>query len=316
MPNINAPADTFSCPNFLGELFQVGGKKTPFLNMIGGLNGQGKKATSFEFPVSQDWALDAASQPEISEDAASTAPPPTTYVRSQHTNTVQIFQRAVKITYAKQSSVGALSGINIEGSNPVKDEKAFQIDGNLKQIAQDVEYSFINGRYQAATAANVPAKTRGMIEAATTNVVDAGSAALTTDMLDDLVRIMADNGAPFTTPVLFAGSRKSQQISKLYKESDKFTSHERNIGGVAVKSLIFDFVEVGIVWCPSLPHDALLIADMSYIAPVFVPVPGKGYLFYEELAKKGAAEEGQLYGQIGLYYGPEAAHGKIIGLAA
>jgi hypothetical protein len=55
---------------------------------------------------------------------------------------------------------------------------------------------------------------------------------------------------------------------------------------------------------------------MSYIAPVFVPVPGKGYLFYEELAKKGAAEEGQLYGQIGLYYGPEAAHGKIIGLAA
>lgn len=315
MPNINAQADTFSCPNFVGELFQAGKKETPFLTMIGGLNGQGKKTTSFEFPVSQDWALNAASQPEISEDAAATAPPPTTYVRTQHTNTVQIFQRAVKITYAKQSSIGALSGINVEGSNPVKDEKAFQIDGNLKQIAKDVEYSFINGKYQAATAANVPAKTRGMIEAATSNVVDAGNAALTTDMLDDLVRIMADNGAPFTTPVLLAGSKKRQQISKLYKDSDKFSSQDRNIGGVTVKSLIFDFVELGIVWCPNMPQDAILIADMSYIFPVFLPVPGKGYLFYEELAKKGAAEEGQLYGQIGLYYGPEAAHGKIANLA-
>jgi hypothetical protein len=315
MPNINAKADTFSCPNYLGELFQVGQKETPFLNMIGGLTGGGKQVTSFLFPVTQEWGLNAAAQPAISEDDAATAPAPTTYVRSQKYNTVQIFHRAVTVTYAKQSSVGALSGINIEGGNPVRDEKAFQIEGNLKQVARDVEHTFINGVYQEASASNVAAKTRGMLEAIQTNEVDAGGATLTLAMLKDLVRSMADNGAPFDRPVLFAGSRKIQEISDLYKADDKFTSHERNIGGVAVKTVLTDFVELGVVWAPAMPQDAVLIADMSYIAPVFLAVPKKGFLFYEELSKKGAAEEGQIYGQIGLDYGPEAAHGKIANLA-
>lgn len=314
MPNINAKADSFSCQNYLGELYQVGQKNTPFLTMIGGLTGGGKQVTSFQFPVSQEWSLNAAAQPAISEDDSVTAPQPTTFVRSQKTNTVQIFHRAVTITYAKQSNIGALSGINIEGQNPVRDEKSFQIESNLKQVAKDVEHTLLNGVYQEATASNVAAKTRGMLEAVATNVVDAGNSTLTLDMIRDLVRSMADNGSPFDNPVLFAGSAKIQQISALYKADDKFTSHERNIGGVAVKTVLTDFVELGVVWAPAMPQNAVLIADMRYIAPVFLPVPGKGFLFYEELSKKGAAEEGQIYGQIGLDYGPEAAHGKITNL--
>ena len=63
-----------------------------------------------------------------------------------------------------------------------------------------------------------------------------------------------------------------------------------------------------------MPTDTVLIAEMSTCAPVFCPVPGKGLLFYEALSKTGAAEKGQLYGQIGLDYGPEEYHGKITGL--
>lgn len=54
---------------------------------------------------------------------------------------------------------------------------------------------------------------------------------------------------------------------------------------------------------------------MAFCSPVFLPVPGKGVLFYEELSKTGAAEEGQIYGQLGLDYGPEEYHGTITGLA-
>ena len=117
--------------------------------------------------------------------------------------------------------------------------KQIQIDSlsDLKQVARDVEHTFINGVYQEASASNVAPKTRGMLEAVTTNVVDAGNSALTLDMIQDLVRAMADNGSPFDKPVLFAGSAKIQQISTLYKADDKFTSHERNIGGVAVKTV-------------------------------------------------------------------------------
>lgn len=315
MPNITAKADTFSCPNFLGQLFQVGQKETPFLAMIGGLTNGGKSTTSFQFPVSQEWGLNAAEQPNISEDDSVTAPDPTTFVRAQKYNTVQIFQRAVTVTYAKQSQVGALSGINVEGSNPVRDEKSFQIEANLKQVAKDVEHTFINGVYQEASASNVAPKTRGMLQAITTNVVDAGSSALTLEFIKDLVRSMADNGAPFDKPVLFAGSQKIQQISSLYKADDKFTSHERDYGGVAIKTVLTDFVELGIAWAPAMPADAIMIADLQYIAPVFCAVPEKGYLFYEDLGKKGAAEIGQIYGQIGLDYGLEAAHGKISNLA-
>jgi hypothetical protein len=44
------------------------------------------------------------------------------------------------------------------------------------------------------------------------------------------------------------------------------------------------------------------------------PVPEKGVLFFEELSKTGASEKGQLFGMLGLDYGPEEYHGKITGL--
>ena len=53
-------------------------------------------------------------------------------------------------------------------------------------------------------------------------------------------------------------------------------------------------------------------AQGIYLVRIF---PGKGVLFYEELSKTGASEKGQIYGQLGLDYGPEEFHGKITGLA-
>jgi len=308
--NVSAAANTFNTPNYVGELFLVGQNQTPFLNMIGGLTG-GKQAGSFNFPISQEWNLDAGAQPAITETASLTAPTPRTFVRGQSENTVQIFHKAVTVSYANQSSAGALSGLSIEGSNPIRNEKDFQIMANLKQVAKDVEQTFINGVYQKATDADTAAKTRGMLAAITTNVVDNGGtpAALTVDMLKTLVRTMADNGCPFDNPVLFASSAKLQAISKLFEGF--FSTFDRNVGGIAIKQLIFDFVEVGIVWCPVMPAHTIMIADMAHVAPVFLPVPDKGFLFYEELAKSGAAEKGQIYGQIGLDHGVEQFHGKL-----
>ena len=53
---------------------------------------------------------------------------------------------------------------------------------------------------------------------------------------------------------------------------------------------------------------------ISVVNPVALPVPGKGILFYEALSKTGAAEKGQIYGQLGIDYGPEEFHGTITGL--
>ena len=222
------------------------------------------------------------------------------------------------MTYAKLSNGGRMSGINTAGqtANPA-DEKAWQIRQKLIKIARDVEYSFINGTFQKATSATVANKTRGMLElAATASNVDASSSTLTVDMIKALMLQMADNGAYFNNMILFAGAKQKQAITSLYEKQLGYNqSAARNVGGMNVTEIETDFCKLGIVWDRFMPDDSILIADVAHIAPVFQAVPGKGVLFEEELAKVGASDRIQIYGQIGLAHGPAFLHGSITGLA-
>jgi len=315
MANASAAATVWNCPNYLGELFLIGaqGNKTPFLTMMGGLSGgQVMKTNSFQFPVAQPWALESAAQPAITETASLTAPTPTTYVRGQDTNTVQIFQEQVSVSYAKQSVIGELSGLSIEGQNIIRNEKDFQIMANLLQIAKDANYSFLNGTYQAATDASTAAKTRGIITATSTNAIAAGTADLSKDLMDQLFVAMAAGGAQFVQPVIFASALDVQRISNIYG----FAPQSETVGGVNVATIIAPLVgRVAVVWDANVPAGSLLCADMSVCKPVVLEVPEKGVLFYEELSKTGASEKGQIYGQMGIDYGAEEYHGKITGLS-
>lgn len=318
MANTNAVGTSWNCPNYTGELFLIGANQTPFLNMIGGLQGTSVRLVSaFEFPLAQPWALEAASQPAITETASLTAPTPWTYVRGQDTNTVQIFQRSVTISYAKQSVVGSIVADATTGlvdktqDQPVQNEKNFQIAANLRQISVNADYTFLNGAYQKATSAGVAAKSRGIITACSTNTVDANSAALSRTLFNSLVAEMASNGAEFRNPVIFCNAFQKQKITEIYG----YAPADRNIGGMDIKQIETDFAMFGVVWAPNVPTSTLLVADLAVCHPVFLPVPDKGTLFYEELAKTGASEKGELYGQMGLDYGPEEFHGKITSLA-
>lgn len=308
--SLSAVADSFNTPNYVGELFLIGANQTPFLNMIGGLNG-GYAVGSWEFPIAQPYALDAAAQPAITEADSKTAPTAKTYVRSQDANVCQIFHRAVNVTYAKQSATAQISGVAINQAPTVDDELAFQINTHLKQIAKDADYTFLNGAYQKATANDVASKTRGVITACSTNAVAASAAALSKTHIDTLLRTMAANGAQFGNMMIFCNALQKQRLTNIYA----YAPQDRNVGGVDIKQIETDFAMLGIVWAPNVPADTILVADMSVINPVGLPVPGKGVLFYEELAKSGASENGQIYGQLGIDYGPEEFHGKITGLA-
>jgi hypothetical protein len=298
-------------------LYLIGANQTPFLNMIGGLQGGAiRTVADFQFPLAQPWSLEAASQPAVTETASLTAPDPWTYVRDQDVNTVQIFHRAVTVSYAKQSVVGQVTAdattnlIDITGVQPVQNERDFQIAAHMRQIAVNTDYTFLNGAYQQATSAAVAAKTRGIITACTTNTVDASSVDLSKPLIDQLLREMAANGSEFVNPVIFVNAFQKQKISDIYG----YAPQDRNVGGYNINQIETDFAILGIVWAPNVPAATLLIADLSVCSPVFLPVPEKGVLFYEELSKTGAAEKGQIYGQIGLDYGPEEYHGTITNL--
>jgi len=296
----------------------IGANQTPYLNMIGGLQGGTVRTVGdFQFPLAQPWALEAASQPAISETTSLTAPTPWTYVRGQDVNTVQIWQRQVSVSYAKQSVTGQVTAdattglVDISDTQPVQNERDFQIMAHMRQLSLDIDYTFLNGAYAQATDAATAAKSRGIITAATTNTVAAGGATLDKALIDQLLRTMAANGSEFLQTVIFVNAFQKQKISDIYG----YAPEDRNVGGVNIKQIETDFAILGIVWAPNVPAATMLIADLAVCAPVFLPVPEKGVLFYEELSKTGASEKGQIYGQIGLDYGPEEYHGTITGLA-
>lgn len=316
--NVTGTGTTWNLPNYAGELFTASPTQTPFLSMIGGLSG-GKKTNNDEFATGQVYAFPDAAQPAISEQASETAPTASALVREQKTNVTQIFHETIALTYAKQANSGKLSGLNTAGqnANPVS-ELDWQVAQRLKKIARDVEYTFLNGLYVRSTGVTVANKTRGMIALESgeggTNVA-AGDAALSINLLKQLYKAMADAGAVFGNMVLFCGSDQKQRITSLYENQLGYnTPAQRNVAGMNITKIETDFFEMGVCYDPFMPADTILIADVSACAPVFQDVPGKGVLFLEDLAKTGAADRKQIYGEIGLDHGPAFLHGVITGL--
>lgn len=318
MPQVTGLGTTWNLPNYAGELFTADPTQTPLLSMIGGLTG-GKQTDNFEFPTAVLYDYPAAAQPAISEQASATAPAASAAARSQETNVVQIHQEVIDLTYAKLSNSGRMSGLNTAGQTPnPNDEKAFQIQHKLTKIARDVEYSFIRGTYAKAASATDANKTRGMLELCTSpssTSIDASTAQLSKALLDQLYRSMAEKGAYFNNMVMLCGALQKQAISSIY--ASQFGANlpaTRNIGGVNITEIETDFFKLGVVWNRFMPDNAIMIVDVAHLAPVFQNVPGKGVLFQEDLAKVGASERIQLYGQIGLAHGAAFLHGAVTNL--
>ena len=305
MANVSGQGTLWNLPNYSGMLWTADAESTPFLTMAGGITG-GKQSNNVEFPCSVTYEYAAAAQPAISETASLTAPTAVGYTQTQVKNVTQIFQEAISVSYSKLASQGRLSGINTAGQVGVTDELTFQTQRALIKIARDVEKSFLEGSYVAASAASIAHKTRGILEAATTDI-DALGATLDKTLMDQLFRDMATAGASFTNMVIFVNAFLKQKITGIYA----YAPQDRNVGGVNIKQIETDFGNVGVVFNRFVTADNVICADMAYCAPVFQVVPEKGLLFREELAKTGASSNWQIYGQIGLDYGNGALHGVI-----
>jgi hypothetical protein len=222
---------------------------------------------------------------------------------------VQIFQYGLELSYTKQAATGQLGGEAILGNQPVSDEAAFQLRLKLERAARDVEYSFLRGVYQKPVDNLTGRKTRGLTSAITTNAVAAGLTDLSTDHLKDLVRTMADNGAPFRNIVLFANSFNRQRVTDVFA----YAPEDRHVGGVSIKQVETDFTNFGVAYDRHMLNSEVFLVDVSLVKPVMLAIPGKGHFFIEPKPATGASDKWQLYGEIGLEYGPEAWHGKVTG---
>lgn len=298
--------------NYLGELFLVGANQTPFLNMMGGLGGSRSKITrSMIYPMAQPWALGAATIPAVTEDAlVAAATASTTFARGQDTNTVMIFKKDVIVSYLKTAAYGELSGLSALGDQPVTDEMAFQKMATLKQIAIDAELAFLTGTYAAAANGGVAAQTKGIITGCTTNTVAAGGAKVTKVMIDAVLLEMATNGAQFENMKLFCNGFNKGVITDAYG----YVPEDRNLGGSNIMNIETNFAKLEVIYAPHVPADTILIADMNFVYPVFLPFRGQT-LFYEDLAKTSGAERGQFIAFAGIDFGCEEYHSTITGTA-
>lgn len=308
-------ATSFGVLNYSGMLFNKGNTRTPLSAIIGG---RAKTTNHVEFVTGQEYTAGGdGSQPEISENASLTAPAASVVTREQKTNVTQIFQESVGISYAKQSNMGTLAGVNIanQQANPVN-ELDFQVAAKIQKINRDIEYTFINGVFNKATSDATVNKTRGLIPAITTNVTAMGNKPLGLWDIADMVKKIYGANAPTDGLCLWCDAITLFQINAdAVQNGLTVIPAAREINGIALSSVV---TPIGIVYLylgECLPAGTALLLNLDVIAPVYQPVPGKGNFFLEQLAKVGAGEKYQLFGQIGLDHGPEWYHGKFTGIS-
>lgn len=318
MPGITGMATTYNCPNFVGELFAASPDDTPFLSAIGGLTG-GESVTSAIYTWQSEDRRKGAADRQRTEGAD--APEATGSARAQAHNLVEIHQEKVEVSYTKLAAVGQVSPATPAatplGSQPVQDELTYQIQAALRSIADDVELSFLTGSYQLPSDNTTPRKTRGLVEAITTNAVDASAQPLTEELVLDLMQKVWESGGISVgeTRTVIVGAAAKRALTKIFIKDKGYREAERNVGGVDLQTFECDFGRCNIMLDRYAPAKSLIVTSLDECKPAFLAIPGKGHFFAEPLAKTGARDAVQLYGEIGLIYGNERHHGKLINLA-
>jgi hypothetical protein len=127
-----------------------------------------------------------------------------------------------------------------------------------------------------------------------------------------LQKMYEDSEAPMIEPVVFCSAYNKQFISDTYGIAPR----DRNIGGLNIELIETDFGRLPVAVARHAPKNTLWVIDMAFVAPAYLRIPDKGHFFLEPVARTGAYEALQLYGEIGLQHGPAQFHGKLSGVTS
>lgn len=140
---------------------------------------------------------------------------------------------------------------------------------------------------------------------------------LTTDHVGDIMQMCYDNGglSEQSTATLGCNSIQKRALTKAFASAyGQYQETTRNVGGLDLTTIVTDFGILNIMLDRHLPQDMIVPVSLEQLRPVLLNIPDKGVFFEEPLAKTGASDKVQIYGEIGLEFGNERAHGVIEGL--
>lgn len=309
----NGIATSFATPNYSGLLFQKGRLATPFSTMLAGKT---RYVNHVKFSTGVEHNVVAGEIPNYSENASLSAPEAKTYGRSQKHNVTQIFMESFGVSDAKESNMGTLSGLNVAGqqANPAS-ELDFQAGKAMQKMALDIELTFMQGTFNEATNDDEVNKTRGMVAAIESNVIDlAGRAISIWDVADMLVKIKNAGGVTQGLILWCDSTTKFQFSAEAAANGFNVINQARNVNGLNITRVETPAGAVDLYEGVYLPEGTALLLNFDVIAPVEQPVPGKGNFYLKELPTRGFGTEYGVFGQIGLDHGPEWMHGKFVNI--
>ena len=327
--------------NFTGELFKITPHRTPLLSASGGLTG-GKAINSTYF---QFQTVDNAVVSSVTPGSEGGTPNYNGRSRAAVQGVLEIFHEAVQITFTAQAAYGeivpfdlassyknSIDKLSLEGTNPINDEMAAQLELVLELVAKKAEFQAFNGAFSDGTSST--RQMRGLDEHCSLsggNIYfnDAngdGSGAdqkIHWDTVAGAMKKLYDAGAPLREPVLFISP---QMLLDLNKElvnptvSGALTGgilpRDRNVGGVDIDTIVTPFGAMGLALSDYLPSNKAFIVDMAFVTPVFLNVPGKGTVFIRDLDQGDNARMGKaVYMEMGYDFGPPQYHCEIADIA-
>ena len=303
-------ATSFATPNYSGLLFAKGRTETPFSTMIGG---KLKNTNHVEFSVGVEYNVGEGSIPNYSENDTLEAPDAVIATRGQKTNVTQIFMDSFAVGDVKMSNMGTLSGLNVAGQQPnPMNELDFQAGITMQRIAKSVEKTFIQGTYNKATNDSEVNRTRGIVSAIETNVMDLGGKAISIWDVADMLVLIRDAGGDTNGLVLWCDSvTKFQFSAEAAANNFRVYPDSRNVNGLNITRIETPAGAIDICEGVYLPVGTALVLNFGVIAPVGQNVPGKGNFYLQEMAKTGFKTKYSILGQLGLDHGPEWCHGKF-----
>jgi hypothetical protein len=329
-----APINTFENPNYLGELFNISPRETPFVSLIGGVGGaEAVAAKDFVWQLEADEGDANGAPAGISEGQDPTY---SSVGRGEVSNTIQIFQYGLNITYSKLGATQQLGPVTsptrnevvggthpISGTNAITNELARQTSLKLARMAKDVEKAFLSGTFQRPLTAaedgvngagGTERQTQGIIGAvATANAGLGGTATLSADINTAMLHMFDTVAAPLSENyvIMVTPTDKVKMTNEYAARGLLLPGRGGMTAGLRVEELVTDFGQFPIVVNRWMPANTALLVNLGVCKAKVMPIPGKGTVFTEELAHTGAALNYQLYGELGLEYGPPQWHATI-----
>jgi hypothetical protein len=222
--------------------------------------------------------------------------------RVRKENITQIIDETIEVSGTALSM--AMIGTN--GQDPYEYERAKK----MLLVAHQLEKALINGvKYENAYVRQMGG-VRSFIQ---TNVIDAGNAALTLDMFNQLAQSVYEVGGfkSGSQHVIMVPAKQKVAVSDLQKDKVSIGSRE-NFRGQRVDTIITDFGEFPVILNNNLEPNELMLIDLNRAN--IRPLQGREF-FHELLGRKGDYVTGQIVGEYTLEFKQEKAHGRIKNLA-